>query len=191
MKTGLFADLSEEDKEIAEYGLNHGLILLGGLGLAVIAGWLMGIPGQAVFFLILSYILRVFAGGYHATTPVRCGIVSAVSILICYLCIKYVTLPPVLLHGLTLAAGLFLLRFVPVDTANKELDEKEEQAYGRTARRIVLAEIGIYLISVLLCWETGVRCVSVCLIFMAVNIAFGIANRKRRRALNNDENTAL
>ena len=191
MKNNFLSDLPEEEREIAEFGLNQGLVLIGGLGLAVIAGWLMGIPGQAVLFLILSYILRVFAGGYHATTPVRCGIVSAVSILICYFCIKYVMLPPVLLHVLTLAAGLFLLRFVPVDTANKELDEKEEQAYGRTARRIVLAEIGVYLLSVLLGWETGIRCVSVCLIFMAVNIAFGIANRKRRRVLNNDENSAL
>ena len=191
MKNNFLSDLPEEEREIAEFGLNQGLVLIGGLGLAVIAGWLMGIPGQAVLFLILSYILRVFAGGYHATTPVRCGIVSGVSILICYFCIKYVTLPPVLLHVLTLAAGLFLLRFVPVDTANKELDEKEEQAYGRTARRIVLAEIGVYLLSVLLGWETGIRCVSVCLIFMAVNIAFGIANRKRRRVLNNDENSAL
>ena len=191
MKTGLFADLSEEDKEIAEYGLNQGLVLIGGLVLAVIAGWMLGIPGQAVLFLALSYILRVFAGGYHATTAARCGIISAVSILICYLCIKDVTLPPVLLHGLTLAAGLLLLRFVPVDTANKELDEKEEQVYGRTARRIVLAEMCIYFISALVGWETGIRCVSVCLIFMAVNIAFGIANRKRRRAMNDDENTAL
>ncbi len=191
MKTGLFADLSEEDKEIAEYGLHQGVVLIGGLALAVIAGWLLGIPGQAVLFLALSYILRVFAGGYHATTPVRCGVISAVSILICFLCIKYITLPPVLLHGLTFAAGLFLLRFVPVDTANKKLDAKEEQAYGRTARRIVLAEMSIYLFSAVLGWETGIRCASVSLIFMAVNIAFGIANRKRRRAMNDDENTAL
>ena len=47
MKTGLFADLSEEDKEIAEYGLKQGLILIGGLILAVAVGWLLGIPGQA------------------------------------------------------------------------------------------------------------------------------------------------
>ena len=44
MKTGLFADLSEEDKEIAEYGLKQGLILIGGLILAVAVGWLLGIP---------------------------------------------------------------------------------------------------------------------------------------------------
>ena len=191
MKTGLFADLSEEDKEIAEYGLHQGIVLIGGLALAVIAGWLLGIPLQAIIFLVLAYVLRIYAGGYHATTPLRCGVISAVSILVCYLCIKYITLPPVLLHGLTLAAGLLLLRFVPVDTANKELDEKEEQAYGRTARRIVLAEMCIYFISALLGWETGIRCVSVCLVFMAVNIAFGVANRKRRRALNDDENSAL
>ena len=62
MKTSLFADLSEEDKEIAEYGLKQGLLLMGGMGLAVIAGWLMGIPGQAVLVLVLCYVLRIFAG---------------------------------------------------------------------------------------------------------------------------------
>ena len=191
MKTSLFADLSEEDKEIAEYGLRQGLLLIGGMGLAVIAGWLMGIPGQAVLFLVLCYVLRIFAGGYHATTPARCGMISAIFILICFLCIKYVTLPSVLTHGLTLAGGLFIMRFAPVDTANKELDEKEEQAYGRMARRIVLAEFGIYLISALLGWEPGTHCVSVCLFLMAVNLALGLANRKRRRRLDHDENPDL
>ena len=191
MKTGFFADLSEEDKEIAEYGLKQGMILAGGLILAVIAGWLLGIPGQAVLFLALSYSLRIYAGGYHATTPVRCGIISAAAILICFLCIKYIALPPVILHGLTLAGGLFIMRFAPVDTANKELDEKEELAYSRMTRRIVLAEFGIYLVSALLKWEPGIRCVSVCLVLIAVNIAFGIANRKRRRLPDYDENSAL
>jgi accessory gene regulator B len=191
VKTSLFADLSEEDKEIAEYGLKQGLLLIGGMGLAVIAGWLMGIPGQAVFFLVLCYVLRIFAGGYHATTPARCGLISAIFILICFLCIKYITLPSVLTHGLTLAGGLFIMRFAPVDTANKELDEKEEQVYGRMARRIVLAEFGIYLISALLGWEPGTRCVSVCLFLMAVNLAVGLANKKRRRRLDHDENPDL
>ena len=113
MKTGLFADLSEEDKEIAEYGLKQGLILIGGLILAVAVGWLLGIPGQAVLFLLLAYILRIFAGGYHATTPARCGVISAIFILICFLCIKYITLPSMLTHGLTLAGGLFIMRFAP------------------------------------------------------------------------------
>ena len=191
MKTGLFADLSEEDKEIAEYGLKQGLILIGGLILAVAVGWLLGIPGQAVLFLLLAYILRIFAGGYHATTPARCGVISAIFILICFLCIKYITLPQVVTHGLTLAGGLFIMRFAPVDTANKELEEEEKQTYGRKARRIVLAEAGIYFISALLGWETGIRCVSVCLIFMAVNLAFGLANNKLRRRLDNDENPDL
>ena len=168
MKTGLFADLSEEDKEIAEYGLKQGLILIGGLILAVAVGWLLGIPGQAVLFLLLAYILRIFAGGYHATTPARCGVISAIFILICFLCIKYITLPQVV-----------------------KLDEKEEQVYGRMARRIVLAEFGIYLISALLGWKPGTRCVSVCLSLMAVNLAVGLANKKRRRRLDHDENPDL
>ena len=191
MKTGLFADLSEEDKEIAEYGLKQGLILIGGLILAVAVGWLLGIPGQAVLFLLLAYILRIFAGGYHATTPARCGVISAIFILICFLCIKYITLPQVVTHGLTLAGGLFIMRFAPVNTANKELDKKEEQVYGRMARRIVLAEFGIYLISALLEWKPGTRCVSVCLSLMAVNLAVGLANKKRRRRLDHDENPDL
>ncbi|MBR5960949.1 MAG: accessory gene regulator B family protein [Clostridia bacterium] len=191
MKNHFLSDLPEEEREIVEYGLNQGLILVGGLGLAVIAGWLMGIPVYAVLFLALTYGLRIYAGGYHAKTPLRCGIVSTLSILICFLCLKYVTLPPLLLHFLTFGAGLFLLCTVPVDTANKELEAEEKQVYGRKARQIVLGEAGIYLVSSLLGWETGIRCVSVCLIFMAVNIAFGLANRRQRRRQDNDENPDL
>ena len=191
MKTSFFDDISDEDREIVEYGLNQGGVLIGGLALAVIAGWLMGIPGQAVLFLALTYVLRIYAGGYHAKTPLRCGIGSVVSILICYLYIKYITLPPVILHGLTLAAGAFILRFAPVDTKNKELDAKEEKAYSRITRMIILAETGIYLISVLLGWETGIKCVNACFVFMAVNIALGIADRKRRGMKNDDEDPDL
>ena len=191
MKNNFLSDLPEDEREIAEYGLSQGLVLVGGLGLAVIAGWVMGIPLLAVLFLTLTYILRIYAGGYHAKTPLRCGIISALFILICFLCLKYISLPKLLLHVLTLGAGLFILLTAPVDTANKELEEEEKQTYGRKARRIVLAEAGIYFISALLGWETGIRCVSVCLIFMAVNLAFGLANNKLRRRLDNDENPDL
>ena len=101
--------MPEDEREIAEYGLSQGLVLVGGLGLAVIAGWVMGIPLLAVLFLTLTYILRIYAGGYHAKTPLRCGIISALSILICFLCLKYISLPRLLLHVLTLGAGLFIL----------------------------------------------------------------------------------
>lgn len=191
MKNNFLSDLPEDEREIAEYGLSQGLVLVGGLGLAVIAGWVMGIPLLAVLFLTLTYILRIYAGGYHAKTPLRCGIISALSILICFLCLKYISLPKLLLHVLTLGAGLFILLTAPVDTANKELEEGEKQTYGRKARRIVLAEAGIYFVSALLGWDTGIRCVSVCLIFMAVNLAFGLANNKLRRRLDNDENPDL
>ena len=191
MKNNFLSDLPEDEREIAEYGLSQGLVLVGGLGLAVIAGWVMGIPLLAVLFLTLTYILRIYAGGYHAKTPLRCGIISALSILICFLCLKYISLPKLLLHVLTLGAGLFILLTAPVDTANKELDKKEEQVYGRMARRIVLAEFGIYLISALLGWKPGTRCVSVCLSLMAVNLAVGLANKKRRRRLDHDENPDL
>ncbi len=191
MKNNLFSDLSEEEREIAEYGLNQGLVLIGGLVMAVIAGWLMGIPLHAALFLVLTYILRIYAGGYHAKTPMRCGVVSVIFILVCFLCMKYVSLPLTVLHILTLGAGLFLLKTVPVDTANKKLDDEERRVYGRKARQIVLAEAGIYLASVLLGWDAGIRCVSVCLIFMAVNVAFGLAKQGSEEADDDDENPDL
>ena len=53
MKNNFLSDLPEDEREIAEYGLSQGLVLVGGLGLAVIVGWVMGIPLLAVSYIMM------------------------------------------------------------------------------------------------------------------------------------------
>lgn len=180
MKMGFLSDLSEEEREIVEYGISQGIVLLVGMVVAIVMGILLKIPGKAILFLGFSYFLRIYAGGYHAKTQLRCNIFSAVMTFMCFLWLKYVILPNVILHTLSLMAGIFIAAFAPIDNENRELDKEEKKAYSQKARSLVLIEYIFYIIALVLKWESIYYCINLSMIFVAISMLLGIIDRKMR-----------
>ena len=79
-----------EDKDIYVYGIGQGTVLLVNLISVIIIGLLLGMVWQSLVF-ILAYIpIRSYAGGYHASTQLRCYILSNAVVVAVLLAIKLV-----------------------------------------------------------------------------------------------------
>lgn len=185
MKESLFEGLSEEEREIAEYGLYQGGVLLGGVLVALALGFLMGILGETVLFLIVTYFLRIYAGGYHAKTQLRCGIFSFICTLIFFLMIKYHIFSGVILHAVSAVSAALIVAFSPVGCPNKRLDDAEKRHYGRKAKIIVLAECVVYLVLSIFSLQTCCRIIGLSWLFVALFVMLGKINDRLKNEGNN------
>ncbi len=183
MKDVFLSDLSEEEREIVEYGITQGMVLLIGLVVAIVMGILLKIPGKAIIFLACSYFLRIYAGGYHAKTQSQCTIFSAVATFLCFLWLKYLIMPMPVLHILSLATGVFVFRFAPIDNENKELDEVEKRFYAKKTQIIVLIEAIAYIICGLLKWNSVCYCINLSLIFVAMLMLMEMVSKRMKGEL--------
>ena len=73
--------ITTEDRELYEYGLHHGLLMIINLLTTVVIGLLFKMVWQSFVFMIAYIPLRTYAGGYHAKTQFRCYLLSIVIML--------------------------------------------------------------------------------------------------------------
>ena len=139
-------DFDDEKKEVVIYGLSQLLTGIFNLITILVIGIAYGMPIQAVIFTITYILLRIYAGGYHADTPVRCYVFSVVMIMLVLSGIKWLKLSKQLYLMSSVVCGLFVFFLSPVDNVNKRLDDKEYMIYGRTARVIVTLELILILV---------------------------------------------
>lgn len=178
MKDSFFSPLTEDEREIAQYGLVQGAVLFCGIAVVIIVGMLLRIPLKAIIFLMSVYFLRIYAGGYHARTPLRCGIMSAVSTGLCFLFLKYVTIPAILMLMILVAAGVFIAFFTPVDNVNRILGDEEKRVYAKKCRMILFGEFFIFVVSYLFRWESVYSSIFVGVCFICLSVAIGMISRR-------------
>lgn len=182
MKNDFLSDLSGEEREIVEYGVWQGVVLFIGMVIAIVMGLLLKIPGKVIIFLVCSYYLRIYAGGYHAQTQFRCSIVSVIVTFFCFLWLKYVALPLIILHLSSLVAALFVIVCAPIDNENRELDEIEKKLYSKRVKIIVLVAFLIYVVSVLFKWDRVYCSINLSMIFVAILMLIGMVSNTRRES---------
>lgn len=137
--------VKEEDAEIYIYGINQILTSVLNVSSALIIGLILGTFFEVAVFMAAYIPLRIFAGGYHAKTPLRCYIFSVIMLIIVSLGIKYLSLAEWVYYSILAAAALVVLVLSPVEDRNKPLDEIEHKVYKRRAIFIAAAEFIIGL----------------------------------------------
>lgn len=111
--------------------------------ITVLVGYALKIGPESLIFLMALIPLRMYAGGYHASTRGRCACISAVLILI----IKYSTLSSLtalILGGIE--AGI-LYYLIPVD-GNEKLEDIEREVYRKKGRNILIMETLLFVITI-------------------------------------------
>ena len=74
------SDITDEDKEIALYGMKRLTMLVTSIGVALLIGIAVGELKGVILFLAMFMPLRVFAGGLHMPRLWLCGIASSLLI---------------------------------------------------------------------------------------------------------------
>lgn len=141
--------ISREDKEIYQYGIQQGMIVLLNLGTTMVIGMVFGRLLESILFMAAYIPLRSYAGGYHAKTAVRCYFFSILMMSAVLWVMRYVTYSGLVCGCLTAVSGSMIWFLVPVEDRNKPLDDVEKVVYRKRARRIVLAESILSVLAVL------------------------------------------
>ncbi len=127
-----FDDNDKYPKEIYIYGIELLISSFISTSVILLIGLLTKTFFESVIFLISFSAIRVYTGGYHSMTYLRCNIISASSyvaiVIFFYLFRDLIANPIVLLSGYFLTMILALV-FAPVKHENKELDTADIKKY--------------------------------------------------------------
>lgn len=99
---------------------------------------------EIISFLLFFSQLRKYAGGYHASTRIRCYL-SSTSIIVSN-CLIVTHIPELVSQILIILLGGVLLLWAPVETENKPLDDEEQKKYRQKTIQIFIIELIIYFI---------------------------------------------
>lgn len=144
--------ISDTEKELYLYGFFILISQILYFVITIIMGILLDIVSLSIVFYISFQFIRRYAGGIHASSELKCEIISTTSIFISLLCVKSnvmfnIQIPTLIL---TLFASIVIFILCPLDTPEKPLT-KEELRYFRKISLIVLAiMVSIIIISIVI-----------------------------------------
>lgn len=154
-----------KDKELYVFGIEQGSIMLLNIITTIIVGFALGMAWQGIVVLIVYIQLRIYAGGFHAKTQLKCYLFSIGLTSAALLGIKMVPWTGFICLMVTIVASGIIFLLAPIEDSNKPLDQMELGIYKRRTRFI----LGSLLIMALLLWLLGQQQISICII-MAVSL---------------------
>lgn len=141
--------LSEEEKEVALFGLMQGKSLCNSIVVTILLGLLMGLFWESVLFVIGFLPLRRYAGGFHARTRRGCLLFSVAVILAVFLVIKYFRCAEWIIAAISFICLMLLWKIAPVGNEKRLLSEKEKACFGKKTKIIAGTEFIAMLIALL------------------------------------------
>lgn len=162
-----------EERELYEYGLQQGLLIIANMLTTIAIGFLFKMVWQSILFMIVYIPLRSFAGGYHAKTQSRCYFFSILLTTSVLLAIKLIPRTNFNIIGLALIAGIIIYVLAPVEDANKPLDETETAVYKKRARVILAVELCTMLLMMGLGLSGVSLCISISMFALSIMLVIG------------------
>ena len=136
---------NEEELEEIKYGIESIYLLLTKFVVIIGIATVLGLFKEAILFLILFNILRIFAFGIHASKSIYCWISSSIGfILIPFICKNFI-IPNLFLIIASIISLISFILYAPADTKKRPLiNEKKRKRYKMIS--IILTIIYILLI---------------------------------------------
>ncbi|NLK37879.1 MAG: accessory gene regulator B family protein [Epulopiscium sp.] len=172
-----------QDRELYEYGLRQGVIMLCHLITTVMLGLCFGMVVQSILFLVFYIPLRIFAGGFHTRSQLHCYFLTIAMTVAVLLLIRFISWTTPLCFGMSAISAVVIGILAPVEDSNKHLDEKEVEVYRKKAV-IILGIEGCMLSAFLfLQWQFAAVPMSVALCMVSGMLIVGkIANIQNAKA---------
>ena len=142
--------ISDTEKELYLYGFFIVIAQILYFVITIIMGVLMDIVLLSAVFYISFQFIRRYAGGIHASSELKCEIISITSIFICLLCVKSnvmfdIQIPTLIL---TVVASIVIFVLCPLDTPEKPLTEKELRYFRKISIIVLTIMLFIIIISI-------------------------------------------
>lgn len=166
-------DCGEEgERSVIEFGIGILLSKMLNLTTEIIIGCLFSMLGETVIFLLAFSFLRSYAGGFHATSSLKCYISSSAIMAVALLIIRYADMP-IANVAFALFGTLLCLIFAPVGSRNKPLDSVEKAVYRKRTLIILLLILSIMTSSYFLHINFTFTTLSVVLLIEGIMLILG------------------
>lgn len=139
--------LDNEDAEIILYGIEQLKTMLGGILFVLAISVMLGILHQGLLFLILFIPLRMYSGGYHASSQFKCTIISSIIIICGLIYIRYFALNTPLNNIIQLFNYFVVLILSPVENDIRKLSSNEKTEFKKKSFVIASLIFIVYLIA--------------------------------------------
>lgn len=137
--------------------------------LSLAIGILFGKVIEMLIFLICYGTLRTHAGGYHASTRIRCSMISfcVIVLVMCFNYIRYDLFPEWIFYIMLIINSLGIAILSPVEAVNKPLD-MDERKKNKRATLVVVLLFDVFSCLALMILQSGVLIYNVVLVYIAV-----------------------
>lgn len=173
--------IQSEKKEIYRYGINQLLDNLFSIITFLTISILLKSIMIALVFLMAYFPLRVYAGGFHASTAFRCWILSSGLLTAVLLIVNYVSTPPIWYDLFAcLSIGVIVI-MTPVEDSNKPLDEMEIRVYKKRGVIVLTLEILVFILFRYFHLDIAAESLAMAWISLSILLLLGNIKNKTRR----------
>ena len=135
--------ITEEEEEVCAYGME--LIISGiiSIALVLIIGLITGNIWYSVVYNMMMVVIRIYTGGYHADTHIRCNVCYCMRFLIsiALLRVKKHIKTELAIWIIALAGYLIIVLNAPLEHHNKKLTMKQKEDYMVISAMLGIASI--------------------------------------------------
>ncbi|MEM1485834.1 accessory gene regulator B family protein [Oscillospiraceae bacterium PP1C4] len=176
-------NIKSEDKEIYSYGFEMGIAMLGNLLTSILIGLFLGKLVECIVFLLAYMPLRSYAGGYHASSHLRCYFLSSAILILVLLTIPsaLALTSPYKSVMLVACSAIIILILSPVQDSNKPLDDDERKMYAKNSKIILSIELCLYFVFVMMRWQTIALVIVESLVVIAITLFIGYTKNQYKK----------
>lgn len=160
--------IAPEEKELYAYGLQEGFLMIWNMLTTVMLGMMFHLVWESIIYMVAYIPVRVYAGGYHAKTQLRCYFFSIGMTVLSLAVIKWITWSYIICFIMSALSGGIIFMLSPVEDANKPLDEIEIKVYRKKARRALFIALGMIILFTI--WGKDLPAVSVAVAMATLGI---------------------
>lgn len=175
------SNVPEEDIVVLKYGLLKMFMLIEDIIFTLVLGLALGIITDSIIFQISFMLLRLYAGGYHSKTEIRCKIHSVLVTAVSLTGIRLMPAgyPPMCF--IMIMASLIIGILSPVEAKNKPLSETEKEVnYKKTIAILIMLNL-IAIIDLIFRWGVFYRAITIVVSGVGILVIAGeIDNRSKR-----------
>lgn len=169
--------IKAEDKEIYQFGIQQTFVILLNIITATILGIAFHKFWNMVVFMSAFIPVRIYAGGFHAKTSLRCYIYSIVFLATVFLAMRFANLTNLIYCLLYCLSSIIILWLSPIEDINKPLDKSEKIVYKKRTVILWIIETMIIFICYFFSWSIIFESCIYSLFSIAIMLISGIIKK--------------
>lgn len=172
--------MEEKDKNLYSVAIPSLFFTLFTWGSLIVIGTIFREVSGCLIFLIFHIPLRIYAGGYHQNSRMRCYLQSLVIFGLLMLGAISAVQSWIVNYWMVFMVLSFMViwKYAPVESMNKPLNEKERKHHKSAARYILLTELVVLTVFKLNWFDTGLYYSTMSILLVAVQLVLGVFEQR-------------